>query len=193
MFRRKIIDELLAWKNSDNKKALVIKGLRQIGKTFSVLEFAKNDYENVVYINFKENETAKKVFDGDLIVDRMTIDLSALIPSVNFVANKTLIIFDEIQGCANARTSLKPFVVDGRYDVLATGSLLEIKGYNLKKRKGIPTGYEKIVYMEPTDFEEFLWAKDINESVINLLKESYKNMSPINEAVHKSMLRYFSQ
>ena len=158
-----------------------------------MLEFAKNDYENVVYINFKENETAKKVFDGDLIVDRMTIDLSALIPSVNFVANKTLIIFDEIQECANARTSLKPFVVDGRYDVLATGPLLEIKGYNLKKGKGIPTGYEKIVYMEPTDFEEFLWAKGINESVINLLKESYKNMSLINEAVHKSMLRYFSQ
>ena len=109
-----------------------------------MLEFAKNDYENVVYINFKENETAKKVFDGDLIVDRMTIDLSALIPSVNFVANKTLIIFDEIQGCANARTSLKPFVVDGRYDVLATGSLLEIKGYNLKKEKVFQLAMKKL-------------------------------------------------
>ena len=178
---------------SHNKKALVIKGLRQIGKTYSVLEFAKNNYENVVYINFKENETAKKVFDGDLIVDRMTIDLSALIPGINFVPNKTVIIFDEIQECVNARTSLKPFVIDGRYDVIATGSLLGIKGYNLKKGKGIPTGYEKIIYMEPMDFEEFLWAKGINESVINLLKESYKNMSPINEAVHKSMLRYFNE
>ena len=74
----------------------------------------------------------------------MTIDLSALIPSVNFVANKTLIIFDEIQGCANARTSLKPFVVDGRYDVLATGSLLEIKGYNLKKEKVFQLAMKKL-------------------------------------------------
>ncbi len=193
MFRRKISDELIAWKKSHNKKALLIKGLRQIGKTYSVLDFAKNNYENVVYINFKESESAKRVFDGDLIVDRITIDLSALIPGVNFVPNKTVIVFDEIQECANARTSLKPFVIDGRYDVIATGSLLGIKGYNLKKGKGIPTGYEKIIYMEPMDFEEFLWAKGINEIVIKSLKDSYNNLTPINDPIHKSMLRYFNE
>ncbi len=193
MYRRKIEDELISWKNSDNKKALVIKGLRQIGKTYSALKFAKENYENVIYINFKENESAKKIFDGDLNVDRITIDLSALILNVNFVPGKTIIVFDEIQECANARTSLKPFVIDGRYDVIATGSLLGIKGYNLKKGKGIPTGYEKIIYMEPMDFEEFLWAKGINEKVIDYLRDSFKNYVPINEAVHKAMFRYFNE
>ncbi len=193
MYRRKIEDELNQWKNSTNKKALVLKGLRQIGKTYSTLKFAKENYENVVYINFKENESAKKVFEDDLIVDRMIIDLSALIPGVNFVPGKTIIIFDEIQECANARASLKPFVVDGRFDVIATGSLLGIKGYNLKKGKGIPTGYEKIIYMEPMDFEEFLWAKGINEKVIDSLRDSYKNFVPISETIHKAMLRYFNE
>ncbi len=193
MYRRKIEDELKQWKNSTNKKALVLKGLRQIGKTYSTLKFAKENYENVVYINFKENESAKKVFEDDLIVDRMIIDLSALIPGINFVPGKTIIVFDEIQECANARASLKPFVVDGRFDVIATGSLLGIKGYNLKKSKGIPTGYEKIIYMEPMDFEEFLWAKGINEKAIDSLRDSYKNFVPISETIHRAMLRYFNE
>ena len=193
MFKRKINDELIKWKNSDNKKALVIKGLRQVGKTFSVLNFAKENYENVVYVNFKDNESAKKIFDGDLIVDRMTIDLSALLPNIRFVPNKTIIIFDEVQECANARASLKPFVLDGRYDVVATGSLLGIKGYNLKKGKGVPTGYEKIIYMEPMDFEEFLWAKGIDIRVLDVLKDSYNKLMPISETTHKMMLRYFNE
>lgn len=193
MFKRKINDELIKWKNSDNKKALVIKGLRQVGKTFSVLNFAKENYGNVVYVNFKDNESAKKIFDGDLIVDRMTIDLSALLPNIRFVPNKTIIIFDEVQECANARASLKPFVLDGRYDVVATGSLLGIKGYNLKRGKGVPTGYEKIIYMEPMDFEEFLWAKGIDIRVLDVLKDSYNKLMPISETTHKMMLRYFNE
>ena len=193
MFKRKINDELIKWKNSDNRKALVIKGLRQVGKTFSVLNFANENYENVVYVNFKDNESAKIIFDGDLIVDRMTIDLSALIPNVRFVPNKTIIIFDEVQECANARASLKPFVLDGRYDVIAAGSLLGIKGYNRKRGKGVPTGYEKIIYMEPMDFEEFLWAKGIDDSVLDTLKESYNKLIPISEVIHKTMLRYFNE
>lgn len=193
MFKRKINDELIKWKNSDNKKALVIKGLRQVGKTFSVINFAKEYYENVVYVNFKDNESAKKIFDGDLIVDRMTIDLSALLPNIRFVPNKTIIIFDEVQECANARASLKPFVLDGRYDVVATGSLLGIKGYNLKRGKGVPTGYEKIIYMEPMDFEEFLWAKGIDIRVLDVLKDSYNKLMPISETTHKMMLRYFNE
>ena len=85
MFRRKIMAELEAWKNSSGKKkALVIKGLRQIGKTYSVREFAKENYKNVVYVNFKENESAKKIFDYDLNVNRIIIDLSALIPNSRF-------------------------------------------------------------------------------------------------------------
>ena len=95
MFKRKIMTELESWKNSSGKKkALVIKGLRQIGKTYSVREFAKENYKNIVYINFKENESAKKIFDYDLNVNRMIIDISALIPDSRFEEGNTVIIFD---------------------------------------------------------------------------------------------------
>ena len=104
MFKRKIINELTAWKNSTGKKkALVIKGLRQIGKTYSVCAFAKENYENVIYINFKNDSSAKKVFAGDFNVDRITLDLSALMPKIRFVPYKTVLIFDEVQECSDAR------------------------------------------------------------------------------------------
>lgn len=194
MFKRKILKEFENWKTSGGKKkALVVKGMRQIGKTSSVLEFARSNYESVVYINFKENENAKKVFEGDLNVSRITIDLSALFPNVHFVENKTVIIFDEIQECANARASIKPFMEDGRYDVICTGSLLGIKGYNRKKGKGVPTGFERIIYMKPMDFEEFLWAKGIDEKVISYLKECFAKKEPVSEATHNAMLRYFKE
>ena len=95
--------------------------------------FANENYENVVYINFKDNESAKRIFDRDFVVDRMTIDISALIPGVHFVPGKTVIIFDEVQECANARASIKSFMLDGRFDIICTGSLLGIKGFNRKK------------------------------------------------------------
>lgn len=194
MFKRKILKEFENWKTSGGKKkALVVKGMRQIGKTSSVLEFARSNYESVVYINFKENENAKKVFEGDLNVSRITIDLSALFPNVHFVENKTVIVFDEIQECANARASIKPFMEDGRYDVICTGSLLGIKGYNRKKGKGVPTGFERIIYMKPMDFEEFLWAKGIGENVISYLKECFAKKEPVSEATHNTMLRYFKE
>ena len=194
MFKRKILKEFEKWKASGGKKkALVVKGMRQIGKTSSVLEFARSHYENVVYINFKENENAKRVFDNDLNVGRITIDLSALFPNAHFVENKTVIIFDEIQECANARASIKPFMEDGRYDVICTGSLLGIKGYNRKKGKGVPTGFERIIYMKPMDFEEFLWAKGIGENVIAYLKDCYEKKEPVSEATHNAMLRYFKE
>ena len=194
MFRRKIMLELENWKNSTGKKkALVIKGLRQIGKTYSVREFAKENYKNVIYVNFKENESAKKIFDYDLNVNRIIIDLSALIPNSRFEEGNTVIIFDEIQECANARSSIKPFCEDGRFDIIATGSLLGIKGYNKKKGKGVPTGFERVVYMKPMDFEEFLWAKGINENVIDYIRECYETKTPVSEATHQAMLRYFKE
>lgn len=193
-FKRKIIHEFEKWKNVDSKKkALVVKGLRQIGKTSSVLEFARANYENVIYINFKENESAKRIFDGDLRVDRIIIDLSALFPESHFEESNTVIIFDEVQECANARASIKPFMEDGRYDVIATGSLLGIKGYNKKKGKGTPTGFERIIYMKPMDFEEFLWAKGISEDVISYLRECLEKKVPVSEATHTAMLRYFKE
>ncbi|MBP3891458.1 MAG: ATP-binding protein [Solobacterium sp.] len=194
MFRRKIVSELEAWKSdTGKKKALVIKGLRQIGKTYTVKAFVEENYENVVYIDFKTNISAKQAFDGDLVVDRITLDLSALIPDMHFVPGKTCIIFDEVQECSGARASIKPFMEDGRYDIICTGSLLGIKGYNKKTGMGIPVGFERTIYMKPMDFEEFLWAKGISEEVIEYIKECYKTRTPIRDAVHTAMLRYFRE
>ena len=193
MFKRKITDEMLTWKNTPNKKALIVKGLRQVGKTTSVRAFAQENYENVVYVNFKSNNSAKRIFDDDLIIDRITTDLSALLTDARFVPYKTVIIFDEIQECANARSSIKEFVEDGRYDVIGTGSMLGIKGYNRKKSKGVPVGFEKTVYMKPMDFEEFLWAKGIRQNVIDYLKGSYRTLTGISETTHRAMIRYFKE
>ena len=193
MFKRKITEEMEKWKRLPNRKALIVKGLRQVGKTTSVRAFAKENYENVVYVNFKSNNSAKMIFDDDLNVDRIITDLSALIPNVKFVPNKTVIIFDEIQECINARSSIKEFVEDGRFDVIGTGSLLGIKGYNKKKSKGVPVGFERTIYMKPMDFEEFLWAKGIKVTVIDYQKGSYKNLTQISEPTHKAMIRYFKE
>lgn len=194
MFKRKITEEMNLWKKSTGKKkALVIKGLRQTGKTYSALAFAKENYENVIYINFKDNSSIKKAFDGDFLVDRITLDISALMPGSHFIPEKTVIIFDEIQECTNARASIKAFMLDGRYDIICTGSLLGIKGYNKKKGKGIPTGFEHIVYMKPMDFEEFLWAKGVNEDVIEEMRRCFKNRVPVSDAIHAAMTRYFRE
>lgn len=195
MLKRKIMNSLVEWKNNTNtkKKALVIKGLRQIGKTYIVKQFAEEYYENVIYINFKTNDNLKSIFDEDLIVDRILMDMSAKMPNIKLIPFKTLIIFDEIQECANARASLKSFVEDKRYDVIATGSLLGIKGYNKKKSKGVPTGSEHIIYMYPLDFEEFLWAKGVNENVIDYLKQCFESRTPVSKSTHEAMLRYFKE
>ncbi len=195
MLKRKIMQELINWKNNKTtkKKALLIKGLRQIGKTYIVKQFAKENYKNVIYINFKENDSIKSVFEGDLVVNRILMDLTAKMPNINLMPYETVIIFDEVQECANARASVKYFVEDGRYDVIETGSLLGIRGYNKKIGKGVPTGSEHIVYMYPLDFEEFLWAKGVDDNIISYLKTCFENRTKISDATHSAMLRYFKE
>lgn len=195
MFKRKVDKKFIEWKDSlkIKKKALIVKGLRQVGKTYSVLHFAKNNYKNVVYINFKDNSSIKSVFDEDLSVDRIILDLSAKLLDAVFEPNETVIIFDEIQECLNARASIKAFMLDGRYDIIATGSLLGIKGYNRKKGKGVPIGFEHIVYMTAMDFEEFLWAKNVKEEVIDIVKNCFRQKVAIDKAIHEAFLRYFKE
>ena len=120
--KRKIEATLTSWKGTVGHKPLVIKGCRQCGKTFSVLQFAKKNYKNVVYLNFVEHDDYKLAFEQSKAVDDITMNISAMIPGSVFEEGKTCIILDEIQECPNARASLKFFKVDGRYDVIATGS-----------------------------------------------------------------------
>lgn len=194
MLKRKIESVLVEWKESKVKKPLVIKGLRQCGKTFIARQFAEKHYDNVVYVNFILEPDKKSAFAGNIDVDTIILNLSAMIPNCEFVEGKTCIILDEIQECREARTALKSFQMDGRFDVVATGSLLGVKGYGEKKKgnvggqDSVPVGYEMVVEMYPLDFEEFLWANGISDAVISSLKSCFENETVVPEGVHRAML-----
>ncbi len=193
MLKRKIETYLSDWKKSDNKKPLVIKGVRQCGKTYIVKTFANDNYENVVYMNFILEPDKKSAFAGNLDVETIILNLSALIPGSRFVSGKTCIIFDEIQECKEARTALKSFDMDGRFDVIATGSLLGVEGYGKRKDKNkgedsVPVGYETLVEMYPLDFEEFLWANGIGTNVIETVRACFENETVVPEGIHKVMM-----
>lgn len=191
MLRRKIESVLTEWKNSEFKKPLVIKGIRQCGKTYIVQKFAKENYENVVYMNFILEPDKKLAFTGNIDVDTILLNLSALIPGSRFVKGKTCIILDEIQECREARTALKSFQIDGSFDVIATGSLLGVRGYGKSDndfQDSVPVGYETVVEMYPLDFEEFLWANGIDEKVIDTVKSCFEKESVVPDGIHKVMM-----
>ena len=193
MFRRKIENTMLSWKQSNNRKPLVIKGCRQCGKTSSVLEFARKHYKNVVYLDFHEHKEYKSFFAGALDVDTIVLNMSMGLKGVKFIERNTCLVFDEIQDCPNARSSLKFFCLDGRYDVICTGSLLGVNGYKTKeeeeeeRRASIPVGFEHIVTMYPMDFEEWLWANGIEQQHTDYLLKCLKDVTPVMEAIHNRM------
>ena len=194
MLKRKIESVLEKWKDSEHKKPLVIKGIRQCGKTYIVQKFAKENYESVVYLNFILEPDKKSAFSGNIDVDTIILNLSALIPDSRFINGRTCIILDEIQECREARTALKSFQIDGRFDIIATGSLLGVRGYGKSEKRAeggqdsVPVGYETVIEMHPLDFEEFLWANGISGKVIDTVKSCFKKESVIPEGVHKVMM-----
>lgn len=187
MLKRKIEKTLLNWLNTENRNPLILKGCRQCGKTFSVLRFAQQHYKHVVYLNFFENPDYRTIFEGSLKVDDVVLMMSAFVgANVRFIPHETVIVLDEIQECPRARAALKFFKLDGRFDVLATGSLLGISGYR-SEDYSVPVGYETIIDMFPLDFEEFLWANGIEDSLIALLKQCLEEERPVPEALHQRM------
>lgn len=194
MLKRKMEQVLLDWKNTPDHKPLIVKGCRQCGKTYSVLDFARKNYEHVVYLNFFENPTFASVFSDSLEVDHITMMLSALMGrEAIFEPGKTILVLDEIQECPDARTALKFFKTDGRYDVIGTGSLLGVLGYGSKEPKSIPVGYETVIEMTPLDFEEFLWANDISEQIIDMLKVYLREERPVPDALHQRLRQLLLQ
>lgn len=200
MFKRKIESTLLQWKNKNGHKPLVIKGCRQCGKTSSVMDFATKHYPHVIYMDFHEHKEYKSFFVGALDVDTLTFNISAGIVGARFVPHETCLVLDEIQDCPNARASLKFFKIDGRYDIICTGSLLGVNGYKTKEEReeeeaaSIPVGFEQIETMYPMDFEEWLWANGIEQQHVDYLMDCLNNETPVNEAIHQRMrqllLRY---
>jgi hypothetical protein len=182
--QRKIEHKFAAWKSSPNHTPIVVKGCRQCGKTYSVVDFARRNYKHVVYLNFFENPSFAKAFDDSLEIDNIIMYLSALLgKNATFEPGQTCIILDEIQECPRARTALKFFKIDGRYDIMCTGSLLGISGYR-EETVSVPVGYETIITMYPLDFEEFLWANGISQQTIELLNDHLHNFRPIPEVLH---------
>ena len=198
MFRRKIEQVLLDWKKNKDKMPIVIKGCRQCGKTFSVLDFARKNYGNVVYLDFFLNPQYKSIFDDSLEIDNILVNISTLLPNVRIVPGDTCFVFDEIQDCPRARTSLKFFKIDGRFDVICTGSLLGVTGYRSQdpdddRFAPVPVGYEKIVEMYPMDFEEWLWANGIQEAVFRKLEDCLSSLVPVPEVIHRRMTQLLQQ
>jgi hypothetical protein len=201
MLKRKIEDVLIQWKSTDGHKPLVIMGIRQCGKTFIAQHFAAANYQNVIYINFIKQPERINAFLGSKDVNDILLNLSAQIQGVTFTPGDTCFIFDEIQECPEARTSLKFFKEDGRFDVIATGSLLGVQGYGDEKKKqhrklvgqkepginSVPVGSEYIIEMYPLDFEEFLWAKGVNKEVIEALRRFYREETPVPSGIHVAM------
>ena len=203
MLKRKIESTLFQWKSTPNHKPLLIMGIRQCGKTFIARYFAEANYKTVIYINFIKQPDRIEAFVGSKAVDDILFNLSTQIKDVSFTPGDTCFIFDEIQECPEARTSLKFFKEDGRFDVIATGSLLGVQGYGDEKKKkhrklrsqkepdinSVPVGSEEIIEMYPLDFEEFLWANGINTEVIEALLKFYHEETPVPAGIHVTMRR----
>lgn len=186
--RRKTLEKLLEWKNRRHKLALLVKGARQVGKTFSIRELGKT-YKNFIEINFEKQAMAKRAFMGDLDARTIILNLS-IMGFGNFEAGKTLVFFDEIQSCPQARTAIKFLVEDGRFDYIESGSLL---GINYKEVSSYPVGFEEQIAMFPLDFEEFLWAAGINSDVIDKLREHYTTLEPLDEFLHEQIMKTYRE
>lgn len=189
MLKRKIIKKLEAWKGTIANKALLIKGARQVGKTTVVRQFAKANYKNFVEINFEQMPVAKQAFEGNLDARTILLNLSAM-GFGPLEPGKTLIFFDEIQSCPKARTAIKFLVEDGQYDYIESGSLL---GINYKDVSSYPVGFEHELDMYPLDFEEFLWACNISDDVVSMLKDCYASIRPVPDFLHQQIMDRYRQ
>ena len=189
MLKRKIMEKLVNWKNSNKKECLLIKGARQVGKIFIIREFAKENYKNVIEINFELQKDYKRIFDGNLDINTLINNIELNFPDNKIIDGDTLIFLDEIQACPNARVALKSFAEDKRIDVIASGSLL---GLYYKEVSSYPVGYEKEIELHPFDFEEFLWAIGISESIIDKCRRAFINKEQIDEFILDKMSEYFN-
>lgn len=190
-YKRKIDQFLINWKNDSAHKPLIVKGARQIGKTESILHFANQNYSNVVYINFVLDKKYSTIVNDGYDVETVIKNISLANPRLQFIPEETIIIFDEIQEYPDVATTLKSFNIDGRYDVICSGSML---GINYKKIHSNSVGNKTDYEMFSMDFEEFLWAKGYNDEQINDILRHMIELTPFSEtelAVYKSLFLDF--
>lgn len=187
--RRKITADLEEWLASGRSTCPIILGARQVGKTYIVDEFLRSNFEHYKRLDFSKDVDAREVFDGSLDVDTIVRNLTMTYKTLRFKPGETALFFDEIQNCPRAQTALKSFAEDGRYKVIASGSLL---GFRMKEVPLIPAGYWERMYLGPMDFEEFLWAIGMPEDAIAEIREMISEKKPL-EAGLPPMMRYLRQ
>lgn len=178
LLERKVDTVLSNWRQNPDRKPMIIKGARQVGKTKSVNAFAKRYYKSVVQINFVEQPKFKNIFDDGYEVNVILKNISLLAPSFQFIPGDTLFFFDELQECPKCATSLKFFKLDGRYDVICSGSLM---GINYKEIESNSVGYKEEYEMHSMDFEEFLWAMNYSQDFVEDLYNHMKELRPLSE------------
>ena len=184
---RKIDAILRDWKASENHLPLVVRGARQVGKTASILEFARQSYENVVYVNFVEQPTYRQILADGYGTADVVRNLSRITPSFSFEPG-TLLVFDEMQALPDIATTLKFFKLDGRFDVICSGSLL---GLHYDEIESNSVGYKTDVTMQSMDFEEFLWAKGYDVSFTDDMLAHMVDGRPFSALEHRLLLRLF--
>ena len=183
--KRKITGQLVEWKNSSTRKPLILNGARQVGKTFTLREFGRENYKNTVYVNLESNGTVASMFNDDISPSKLIKYLEAE-TGERILPNETLVILDEIQSCERAVTSLKYFCEEApEYHIAAAGSLLGV-AIN-RNQTSFPVGKVNVLRLYPLDFEEFLTATG-NDLLIDEITECYAQMSPMNEGLHQKAL-----
>ena len=190
LLKRKIDKYLMEWKKNPDRKPLIVKGARQIGKTESIRNFAKNNYKSIIEINFVLQKQYKDIFDDGFEVDTIIKNISLRNPNLEFIPGNTLIFFDELQDCINCATSLKAFNQDRRYDVICSGSLM---GINYNEIESNSVGNKEDYEMHSMDFEEFLWAKGYKEEQIEDLYQHMKNTVPLSNTELSVMFDNFKE
>lgn len=188
LLKRKIDKYLTDWKNKPDRKPLIIKGARQIGKTRSVEWFASQNYASVIEINFIEQKKYREIFNDGFEVDAILKNISLLNPELKFIPGDTIFFFDELQACPNCATSLKFFKLDGRFDVICSGSLMGIS-YNEIESNSV--GYKEDYEMHSMDFEEFLWAKGYNDEFTADLLSHMLDVRPLSELQMDTLMSLF--
>ena len=187
---RKIDAFLQNWKSNEDRFPLIVKGARQVGKTEAIKYFAKQTYKSVIEINFVLQKQFKGIFDNGFDVDTIIKNISLINPDFEFPVGETLIFFDELQDCVNCATSLKSFKIDGRYDVICSGSLM---GINYQEIESNSVGYKEDYEMYSLDFEEFLWAKGYKKEQIEDLYQKLLTTTPLTTIEYDTMLENFRE
>ena len=187
MLKRKILDQLINWKKRENHKSLIIKGQRQIGKTYVVDRMFSKEYQSYIVINFIEEPSMIREFSGDLDVETLKLNISARRPGVRFIEGNTLLLLDEIQECPRAVSSLKFWTEDGRYDVIGMGSSL---GMNYMSDVSYPVGKVEYLQMYSLDFEEYLWSEGLDDEIVSRLREYFDNIEKLPKSLMGTMFGY---